>query len=169
MIGARLIAGVQATKAAAQEDLRRAHERDQARLADQRALRDAKRERLRDDYVAIAYAADNGLSVSKQLMLLLAGDTPEARQRRLSAQLEEATDNLGRAAIRLKLEQGTQHVLEAYNGVRALWFTYQYQVTDAERRRDYRETGETLGKIEGKVRGLIDGAKADLDRLGEPI
>jgi hypothetical protein len=43
------------------------HDREQARLADERSLRDGKRERLHGDYVALGYAADNVLSAAKQL------------------------------------------------------------------------------------------------------
>jgi hypothetical protein len=45
--GARLIAGFQANRDAKQWELDRAHERKQARMADERLLPDSKRERLR--------------------------------------------------------------------------------------------------------------------------
>jgi hypothetical protein len=87
--------------------------REQARLGDERSLRDAKRERLRVDYVALTFAADNFLSASKQLIVIWAGDTPEERQGRIEKQLNEATQDLGRATIRLKLEEGTQSIIDA--------------------------------------------------------
>ncbi len=152
-IGSRWIAGFQAKKSGHQEQLRRDHEREQARLADERSLRDAKRERLRGDYVALTFAADNFLSASKQLAMLWAGDTPEARAERIQAQPEEATADLGRATIRLRLEEGTQSIVEAYQRVRGLWFTYQYQVPEADRRHDHREVGETLPEDGGRGPG----------------
>lgn len=123
--GSLLVARYQAHRAAEQERLRREHENEQARLADQRTLRDAKRERLRGDYVALIFANNTILSASMQLMLLEAGDTTEARQGRLRDQLAQATDDLGGVIARLKLETGTEYLLEAYGRVRGLWFTYQ--------------------------------------------
>lgn len=82
--------------------------REDARRADERTLRDPKRERLRGDYVAVAWAAENVGSAAKQLVMLLAGDTPEARGERIPTQLEDAHADLGRAMIRLRLEEGTQ-------------------------------------------------------------
>lgn len=169
IIGARWVAGFQAKKTAEQEQLRWDHERAQARRADERSLRDAKRERLRVDYVSIAYAAESIRSASHQLMLLERGDTPEAREGRLRDLLEEATEDLGRATVRLKLEEGTQHLLDAYQQVRVLWFTYQYQAPDANRRHDHREVSETLQQIEAEVEGIIARARADLDALGKAV
>jgi hypothetical protein len=68
-------------------------ERDQARREDERRLRDAKRERLREDYVSVVLAAETIGSVAKQLMLLERGDKPEARAERLQRQLEVATED----------------------------------------------------------------------------
>jgi hypothetical protein len=121
-IGSRWIAGFQANKSGHQEQLRRDHEREQGRLGDERSLRDAKRERLRADYVAVTFAADNFLSASKQLIVLWAGDTPEDRRGRIEKQLNDATEDLGRATIRLKLEEGTQSIIDAYERVRSLSF-----------------------------------------------
>lgn len=169
IIGARWVAGFQAKKTAEQERERREHERGQARVADERSLRDAKRERLRVDYVSITYAAEGIRSAAKQLMLLERGDTPEAREERLRAQLDEATEDLGRATVRLKLEDGTQHLLDAYQRVRAHWFTYQYQVPEADLRHDHREASDTLLNIEAEVEGIIARARADLEALGKAI
>ena len=130
-VGSRWIAGFQAKKSGEQEQLRRDHERDQARLADERTLRDAKRERLRGDYAAIAFAAESLRGAAKQLVMLLAGDRPEDRDGRLQQQLQDATADLGRASTRLRLEEGTEPVIEAYQRVRSLWFTYLSQAPGA--------------------------------------
>jgi hypothetical protein len=114
IVGSRWVAGFQAKRADARDDLRRAHEREESRRADERTLRDAKRERLRGDYVAVAWAAENFSSAAKQLAMLFAGDTPEARDERIQDQLEDAHSDLGRAMIRLQLEAGTDHVVSAY-------------------------------------------------------
>jgi hypothetical protein len=168
-IGSRWIAGFQAKKAGEREQSRIDAERDEAQHADKRSLRDGKSERLRGDYVAVTFAADNVLSASMQLVMLLAGDTPEARGERIQTQLEEATADLGRSMARLKLEEGTQPILEAYNRVRALWFEYQYHVAEADRRHDHQEVAETVRRMNAEVQGIIDRAKTDLDRLGQPI
>jgi hypothetical protein len=167
-IGSRWIAGFQSKNAAAQEQLRRDHERLEARVADERSLRDAKRERLRGDYVAISFAAENIIGASMQLVTMFAGDTAEARAERVQAQLEDATADLGRALTRLKLEEA-QAIVDAYQRVRALWFTYQYQAAEADARHDHTEVSETLQKMQAEVGSIITSAKADLDRLGKPI
>ena len=169
MIGSLLVARFQARKVAVLEDQRRAHERAQARLVDERSLRDAKRERLRVDYVALTFAADNFLSASKQLITLWAGDTEEERGLRIHAQLEGATEDIVRAMIRLKLEEGTQSITDAYLRVRGLWFDYQVQVPDADRKHDHSEVATTLGKMEAEVEHIIVAARADLDRLDTAI
>jgi hypothetical protein len=81
----------------------------------------------------------------------------------------EATKDLGRATIRLKLEEGTQPLIDSYHRVQGLWFTYQAQVPEADRRHDHKEVAETLQKLEYEVEGIIAMAKADLDSLGKPI
>jgi hypothetical protein len=107
IIGSLVVARYQAGKADIREAAREAHELGEARLLDKRHLHDAKAERVRRDYVDIAFAADNFQSASIQLTVLWAGDIPEARGERIQEQLKEATDDLGRAIIRLQLEEGT--------------------------------------------------------------
>jgi hypothetical protein len=169
IIGSLLVARFQARKAAVQEELRRTHEREQARLADERALRDAKRERLRVDYVALTFAADNFLSASKQLVILWAGDTEEARGQRIQDQLESATENIGRAMIRLTLEEGTQHIVDTYRRTRGLWFQFQDESREADRIHDHTKPAATLQAMETDVQGIITAARADLDQLGRAL
>lgn len=169
MIGSRWIAGYQSDKAAAQEKLRREHESAQAKLADQRSLRDGKRERLRADYVVVAYAADSILGASKELGVLWAEETVESRDERLNKLLTKATDDLRRATVRMKLEEGTKPLIDAYERVRGHWFQYQWQVPEATRSNDHSQVLATLLAIESEVQGIIATAKAHLDALSNPI
>lgn len=168
-VGSRLVAGYQTKRDAQQRKIDRDLQREESRRVDERNLRDAKRERLRGDYVAVTFAADNFLGASKQLGLLLAGDTPEARAERIQTQLEAATADLGRAMVRLRLEGGTQPVVDAYKRVQGHWFQYQWQVPDADLRHDHSQVLSTLQQMEAEVEGIVAGAKTDLDRLGEVI
>jgi hypothetical protein len=169
IIGSLVVARYQAGKANTRELTRQTHEHREARLLDVRHLRDAKRERLRRDYVDIAFAADNFQSASISLTILWAGDTPEARGERIQEQLKEATDDLGRAIIRLQLEEGTQRLVEAYKRIRGNWLRYQYEVVEADREHDHTQVAKTMEEIETDVEAIIAMAKADLDKLGKPI
>ena len=169
IIGSLVVARYQAGKAETRETARQAHEHEEARLSDERNLRDGKREGLRRDYVDIAFAADNFQSASIALTMLWEGDTPEARGERIQEQLKAATDDLGRAIIRLQLEEGTQLIVEAYKRVRGNWLRYQYEVVEADRKHDHTQVAKTMETIAADVKGIIAMAKADLDKLGKPI
>lgn len=168
-VGSPWIAGFQSKKAAETERARIEAAREEARRADERSLRDGKRERLRVDYVAIAWAAENFSSAAKRLMLLLAGDTPEARGQRIQEQLEDANADLGRAIVRLRLEGGTEPLVEAYRRVRGDWFQYQYEAGEADRKNDHSKVAELLQSMETDAQGIIATAHSDLDQLGKTI
>jgi hypothetical protein len=104
-----------------------------------------------------------------QLVTLWNGDTPEARVDRIKSQLEEATADLGRATIRLRLEEGTQPIVDAYKRVQVLWYEYQYKAPEADLRHDHAEVAQTLREMEAEVEDIITMAKSDLDRLETPI
>ena len=167
--GSRWIAGFQSKKAAEQERARIDAAREEARRADERSLRDGKRERLRDDYVAIVWAAENIDSASKQLAILWGADTPEARNQRIQDQLADAHTDLGRAMIRLRLEEGTQPIVDAYQRVRESWFEYADEVPRADRDHDHRRVAELLRAMEADLNEIMAAARADLDRLGKAI
>jgi hypothetical protein len=124
--------GLQAKKAGEQERARIKADREEARRADERSLRDAKQEGLRGDYIAVSFAAENLRGASSQLMVLWAGDTREARAERIQRQLEEATADLYRAIIRLRLEEGTRAIVDAYQRVRTLGSSTKGHVSQAE-------------------------------------
>ena len=140
-----------------------------ARVADARSLRDAKRERLRGDYVPVAYAADAILSASKQLGVLWAGDTIEDRNARLETQLADATDDLRLAVIHLRLETDTQSIIDAYERVRGHWFQLEWQVPEADRQHDHSQVLATLTALEADVEGIIILARSQLHDMGKPI
>jgi hypothetical protein len=152
IIGSRWVVGVQMKKAGQQQRVRIEAEREEGRRADERSLRDAKRERLRGDYVAVAWAAENFGSAAKQLGMLWAGDTPEARNQRIQEQLNDANTDLGRAMLRLRMEEGTQPIVDAYQRVRGNWFQYEWQVPEADRSHDHTKVAELLVAMEGMPR-----------------
>jgi hypothetical protein len=78
-LGSRWIAGFQAGGDARQRELDRDLAREQARLADERSLRDAKRERLRRDCEDLSFAAMEIQGSAVELGVLWRGDTEEAR------------------------------------------------------------------------------------------
>jgi hypothetical protein len=156
-------------KTGEQQEARLAAEREESRRADERSLRDGQRERLRGDYAAVAWAAENFSSAAKQLGLLLAGDTPEARNRRIHEQLNDANADLGRAMVRLRMEEGTQPIVDAYQRVRGNWFQYEWQVPEADRSHDHSEVLRLLTGMEVDAEGIITTARAHLDRLEQPL
>jgi hypothetical protein len=168
-IGSRWIVGVQAKRQAGRDKEREQHERNLARLADERTLRDAKQERLRRDYVDLGYAAQTIRDVAVGLMVLFAGETEEGRAKRLNDRLEEATGELGRAVIRLQLESGTRPLLDAYDPLRSKWYEYSYYVEAAERTHDHSNAAEAIAIIESEVKDIIAMARTDLDALAKPI
>jgi hypothetical protein len=87
------------------------------RTNDARKLRDARIERIRADTVTLAVAADAYEGVGKQLAVLWAGDTKEARAERLTVMLTKAADGLIPAVMRLQTETGTAGVVDTYKAV----------------------------------------------------
>jgi hypothetical protein len=86
-------------------------EAERDRRNDARKLRDAKAERIRADTVVLAVAADAFEGVGKQLAVLWAGDTKEARAERLNAILTKVTEPLAPALMRLQTETDTEGVV----------------------------------------------------------
>jgi hypothetical protein len=101
--------------------------------------------------------------------MLVAGDTPEARGQRIQDQLADANTDLGRAMVRLRLEEGTQPIVDAYARVRGNWFQYQWEVPEADRVHDHSKVAELLRSMEADAKAILTTAKADLDHLGTPI
>jgi hypothetical protein len=169
--GSLLVARYQARRAAEQEDLRRQHEREGSRLADERSLRDAKRERLRRDYEHVAFAADTIRGAANELLALFRGDTVDERNERINQRLADATEELARPILRLRLEVGTEPIIEHYQALRAAWFEYSdYWLPRLEReQRGYSEIATLLERISANVNAILDKAKADLDTLSRPI
>jgi hypothetical protein len=158
--GSLLVARYQARRAA-----------DQGRLADQRLLRDAKRERLRRDYEDVAFAADTIRGAANELSALFRGDTVDERNERINRRLADATEELARPILRLRLEVGTEPIIEHYQALRAAWFEYtDYWLPRLEGKdRVYGEIATVLGRISASVSAILDKAKADLDALSRPI
>jgi hypothetical protein len=169
-IGSRWIVGVQTKKAAEQQQVRSKHEAAQARVADERSLRDAKRERLRGDLVAISLAADTIHHVGMELVTLFRGETEESRDERLNETLKTATENLAAPMMRLRLEEGTQPLLDSFQSIRSLWFLYaDWDVPRAKESGDYQEAIDTITKISAQSSSVLVEAKSQLDALSQPM
>jgi hypothetical protein len=166
-LGSRWIAGFQAERDATQRELDHNLERDQARVADERALRDAKRERLRRDYEDLAFAATEIRGSTAQLAMLWAGDTEEARNARVNERLEEAERDMGRAILRLRLE-GEEDLVARYQEIRSLWWEYTYLLTSEEHKK-YGKISETLTKLEPAVEAILQKTRSTLEDLSRPL
>jgi hypothetical protein len=170
-LGALSVASFQAKRHSEEEERRREHEHHLARLADERSLRDAKRERLRTDYEDVAFAADTIQGATGALAILLRGDTVDARNERLNRTLEEATGNLTRPILRLRLDDGAAPIVSLYHDLRAAWWRYaESELPRVERdHRGYDDLIKTLEEIGSLVTAILDKAKADLDALSKPL
>ncbi len=167
-IGAGLIARFQARKDAEERVLDRDFEREQARLEDERRLRDAKRERLRLVYEDISFAATEIQGATVQLGIVLAGDSQEAVNELVNERLSDATKDLGRAIVRLRIE-GEQELADAYGKVRGLWYDYTSQYAEVLAHRSSGAILETLTAMQSAVDAILDKARADMAELSRPI
>lgn len=163
-VGAGLVARFQAKRDAKQRELDRAFQKEEAQRADERSLRDAKRERIRRDYEDIAFAATEIQGATVQISFLDAGDTEDARNARVNDRLNEATKGLGRAILRLQLE-GVEELVQSYQEVRTLW----YDFTSDLAQKKYGGVAETLTKMQAAVESILKKTRADLDALSKPI
>jgi hypothetical protein len=164
--GARWVATFQSSRDARQRELDRQLQRDESRLADERSLRDTKRERLRRDYEDLVFAATEIRGATAQLAILESGDTEEARNARVSLRLEEATRDLGRAIVRLRLE-GIEELVDAYREIQGLWFEYADYVAKGFKGHD--NIAGTLTELEAAVDSILERTKADLEALSHPL
>jgi hypothetical protein len=165
--GSRWITGVQADREARERELDRDLQREQARLVDERSLRDAKRERLRRDYEDLAFAATEIQGATLELAMLWRGDTEEARNARVNERLNEATKDMGRAILRLRLE-GEEDLVARYQAIRSLWWEYTELLTSEDRRK-YGKISETLTKLEPAVEAILQKTKSTLEDLSRPL
>lgn len=167
-IGSRWIAGFQAKRTAEEASHQRDHDRELSRLADERSLRDAKRERLRRDYEDLAFAATEIQGSTVQLAMLWRGDTEEARNARVNERLDEATKDLGRAILRLRLE-GDEDLVTRYQAVRALWWEYTDLLAAKDDRKRFGKISETLTKLEPTVEAILGRTRTTLNELSRPL
>jgi hypothetical protein len=166
-LASRWIAGFQANRDAKQRELDRDLQREQARLADERSLRDAKRERLRRDYEDLSFAATEIEGATLELAMLWRGDTEEARNARVNNRLSEATNDLGRAILRLRLE-GDEDLVARYQAIRSLWWEYTALLASDEPGK-YGKIAETLEKLNPAVDAILQQTRKTLDDLSRPV
>jgi hypothetical protein len=159
-----VVVKVQMWNESKERKLDRASQQEEARRADERNLRDARRERIRRDYEDVSFAATEMQGATVQISWLDAGDTEEARNARVNDRLKEATKDLGRAILRLQLE-GVEELVESYQEVRTLW----YDFTSDLAQKKYGDVSKTLTKMQATVTSILDKTRADLGDLSKPI
>jgi hypothetical protein len=164
--GARWVANFQSDRDAKQRELDRQIQRDESRRADERSLRDSRRERLRRDYEDLVFAASEIQGATAQLALLEGGDSVENRNARVNERLADATADLGRAIVRLRLE-GIQELVDTYREIQELWFEYADFVAKGYKGAD--DIAVTLRRLDAAVETILDRTKADLDALSQPL
>ncbi len=139
------------------------------RHQDQRVLRDAKRERLRQAYKEILTTA---LSLEKLAgVYAWLGGRPEY-QRGLDAELNETMKDLDRELVTLALESDAAHVMGMFDEVREAFTRYRLHVVSKTTDPDfstYRSLGEELEKLRKVVPELIESARNHLSELERPI
>jgi hypothetical protein len=139
------------------------------RNQDLRALRDAKRERLRDAYKEILTTA---LSLEKLAgVYAWLGGRPEY-QKGLDAELNETMKDLDRELVTLMLESEASHVMGMFDEVREAFTRYRLHVVSKTTDPDfstYRSLGEELEKLKKVVPELVDSARNHLEELEKPI
>jgi hypothetical protein len=167
-LGSRWITGVQADREARERELDRNLQREQARLADERSLRDDKRERLRRDYEDLTFAATEIQGSAVELGVLWRGDTEEARNARVNDRLNEATKDLGRAILRLRLE-GDEALVTRYQDVRSLWWEYADLLVATDDPRRFGKIADTLTKLNPAVDAILEQTRKTLDDLSRPV
>lgn len=137
--------------------------------ADQRQLRDAKRERLRVAYMEILTTA---LSLEKLAgVYAWLGGRPEY-QKGLDAELNETMKDLDRELVTLMLESDASHVMGMFDEVREAFSRYRLHVVSKTTEPDfttYRSLGEELEKLKKVVPDLVDSARNHLTSLESPI
>src|SRR4051794_35406516 len=109
-IGTRWIAGFQAKATASLEAERLNNERERDRLADERRIREERRDRLREDYVRVVQASMTMQEVADDLLFLDGQELQTERFRGLDRLLGEAKADLDRSVVRLMLESEAQPV-----------------------------------------------------------
>ena len=98
--------------ALALEEKRLDYQAQLERTKDARALRDAKRERLRAAYVPVLEAAQTFREAAFRIQFLYEGETDAERDSRIAAVVESASAAMGKAIIRLKLEADATSMVE---------------------------------------------------------
>src|SRR4029450_6423088 len=108
-IGLRWIAGYEAKRTAEEASRQRDHDRELSQLADERSLRDAKRERLRRDYEDLAFAATEIQGSTLQLLHCATASLQDLASQRVEGR-EDPAPGLG---VRALADRGrTCHVRE---------------------------------------------------------
>lgn len=89
-----------------------AHQTSEANLADARALRDARRDRIRANLASLLGSALAVNEAAAELNFTMGGETIAQRDARVKAMLEEATAPLIRARVELMLEPETTGLVD---------------------------------------------------------
>ena len=85
----------------------------------------------------------------------------------MNERLREATKDMGRAIVRLRLE-GELDLVDSCTRIRGLWFEYEALLRSTHQRR-YGQIAEALTKLQGEFEVITDQTRSNLESLSRPI
>ncbi len=141
-------------------------------LKDRQALRNARRERLRQTYEVVLLTAVTMRQAAARLIVLFGDETAESRGKELNELFEKVTADLDHARVRLLLEQGTDLVYAQFEKLRLQFIEYQQLETDkrsGDRSIRATDLGERRRQIEADVELLRAAMHESLNSLDEPV
>ena len=99
---------------------------ERERIAYERSLKDAQRERLRSAYKVILNATEEYEAVIHQLLYVTEGETEQTRNQRLNASLHRALSGMNEAMIEVTLEDVGDDVKTIFSDLRRAFHSYTY-------------------------------------------
>ncbi len=145
-----------------------AHQTEQGRLEDARALRDAKITRLRAHYVAVVEAGYTMNLIIVDQQILYTGQEQDERDARLAARWQSAAASLNKALVELELETDAQSVLDAIRKTHRAFHEYRaWRALDPKEipRSTWEKIHAKRFEMEAGIHELIAAARAHLDSL----
>jgi hypothetical protein len=144
---------------------------EQARLTDARALRDAKRERLRAIYQPVLAAAwaMNDLLIEQKIGY--EGDTPEKVEARLGALRKQAGGDVNASLVALALERDVTAVHELFRSLRRDFAHHQRArfISTDRRDVDWDQVHDLEFRVQGQVTALERMARDQLAAYDRPL
>ncbi len=141
---------------------------EREKLAYERSIKDAKRERLRNAYKVVFNTAEEYLSVLAQLDSLLEGETKEERNKRLDTSLRKALDGMNEAMIDITLEDVGTNIKTIFSDIKQNFTAYTISMrTNAEfpGTTSLKELTEMKNTARNKMKELTEAMQQNLKEL----